>query len=363
MSFPLLTTPSEIRDRLKVIFPEGIENRNYVTREMAAKTVFVMLYVGAVDGEQRWVRPDQITRMSNVQAQADSQAEREAWASNSLLPNEGSIEDRWYAANTREPIRDETLRGGLVRLGAVKERSDLPTTSPHPRYALTPSFVRLFDPELDGKALHSAIADWQRSNLTKGALTRVTLMLRGAVEQGDRILVTFPGGETRQMEPGPSSLISKAVIEEFAPRFLERPAVIWLSESKNRVVARDDALAQEIGLTIEPERNLPDLILVDLGPETPLLVFVEVVATSGEINESRRSALMKLGIDAGFHSDHVTFLTAFEDRNSRPLRTTIGSLAWDSFIWFSSEPDQIVYLHRHDRSENVFLSNYIRRGR
>ena len=43
---PLLTVP-DIHERLQTIFPEGTENRNYVTREMAARTVFVMLYVGA----------------------------------------------------------------------------------------------------------------------------------------------------------------------------------------------------------------------------------------------------------------------------------------------------------------------------
>ena len=86
------------------------------------------------------------------------------------------------------------------------------------------------------------------------------------------MLVTFPNGETRDMEPGPSSVISKAVVEEFAARFLEQPGVIWLSESRNQVVARDDRLAQAIGLAIDPGRNLPDLILVDLGPTEPLLI-------------------------------------------------------------------------------------------
>ena len=359
MSLPPLLSVNEIRRRLQIVFPEGTENRNYVTREMAAKTVFVMVYVGAVDGEKRWVRPDQITRMSDVQAQIDSQSERESWASNSLLANDGIIEGRWYAANTREPIRDETLRAGLIKLGAVKERKGLPTTSPHPRYALTPSFVALLDPVLDGEALKSAIADWQRSNLSKGALTRITLMLRGAVEQGDRVLVTFPGGVTRQMEPGPSSVISRAVIEEFAPRFLEQPAVVWLSESKNRVVSRDDALAQELGLKIEPERNLPDLILVDLGPETPLLVFVEIVATSGEIGELRKSLLMKVATEAGFSSKHVTFLTAYEDRDARPFKSMIGSLAWDSFAWFVTEPDQIVQFRSRVSKEKLRLSDLI----
>ena len=43
----------------------------------------------------------------------------------------------------------------------------------------------------------------------------------------------------------------------------------------------DDDLAKAIGLTIEPYWNLPDLMLADLGPADPLLVFVEVVASAG----------------------------------------------------------------------------------
>ena len=89
------------------------------------------------------------------------------------------------------------------------------------------------------------------------------ILRRGAVARQGRVLVTFPSGETRHLDPGLSSVISKAVVEDFAPRFLEQPGVIWLSESRSHVVARDDRLAQEIGLTIQPDRNLPDLILVE----------------------------------------------------------------------------------------------------
>ena len=254
-----------------------------------------------------------------------------------------------------------TLRAGLVRFGAVNERKGLPTTSPLPRYSLEKSFAQLFDPALVGEALQSAVADWQTSNLSASALMRTTLMLRGAVDQADRVLVTFPDGETRHMEPGPSSVISRAVIEEFAPRFLEQPAVIWLSESKSRVVTRDDDLAREIGLAIQPDRNLPDLILVDLGPEDPLLVFVEIVATSGVIDEVRRSALLVVATDAGFRSEQVTFLTAYEDRDSRSVKATLGSLAWNSFAWFTTEPDRVVYLHAQDGANPDYLSNLLAR--
>lgn len=65
MSLPPLLPVSDIHARLQGIFPEGTSNRNYVTREIAAKTVFVMLYVGAVEGAGRWLRPNQVTRMTD----------------------------------------------------------------------------------------------------------------------------------------------------------------------------------------------------------------------------------------------------------------------------------------------------------
>jgi hypothetical protein len=58
MPLPTLLRVAEIRDRLQRIFPEGSLNRNNCTWEIAAKTIFVMLYVGAVKGSSIWLRPD-----------------------------------------------------------------------------------------------------------------------------------------------------------------------------------------------------------------------------------------------------------------------------------------------------------------
>ena len=360
MPLPPLLPVSDIHERLRVIFPQGIASRNYVTREIAAKTVFVFLYIGAIEGTERWLRPDQITRMTDIQATLTSDEARQAWLHVSMRPAAGHIEGRWYAANTREPIRDETLREGFVRTGAVKERQDLPTTSPKPRYALAQDFATLFDPALTGEGLETAAANWREANLSSGALARVAIMRRGAVAREGRVLVTFPNGETRHMEPGPSSVLSKAVVEDFTTRFLERPGVIWLSESRNQVVARDDRLAQDIGLAIQSDRNLPDLILVDLGPPDPILVFVEIVATAGPVNESRRRALMALATEAGFREEQVAFVTAYTDRDAAAFKGSVSELAWRSFAWFASEPEHIVLLHRGANTERVRLSDLMR---
>ena len=356
MSLPALLPASDIHKRLRTIFPEGTANRNYVIREIASKTVFVMLYIGAVEGTERWLRPDQVTRMTDAQAALTADAERDLWQRESMRPAVRSIEGRWYATNTREPIRDETLREGLVRLGAVKEREGLPTTSPLPRYALARDFAALFQPDVVDETLQAQITRWQEANLSPGALARIAIIRRGAVAREGRVLVTFPNGETRDMEPGPSSVISKAVVEEFAPRFLEQPGVIWLSESRNQVVAPDDRLAQAIGLTIDPSRNLPDLILVDLGPTEPLMIFVEVVATDGPVNEARQTALMAIAKEAGFSKGQVAFVTAYADRDDPAFKGSVSELAWRSVAWFMAEPNHIMVLHRAADTNRVRLS-------
>jgi hypothetical protein len=80
-----------IQERLQLIFPDGTSNREYLIREMAAKAVFVMLYAGAVEGSDRWIRPDQVGRMTDEQAARMTQTEREAWLLESMSRSRGDI--------------------------------------------------------------------------------------------------------------------------------------------------------------------------------------------------------------------------------------------------------------------------------
>jgi BsuBI/PstI restriction endonuclease domain/BsuBI/PstI restriction endonuclease HTH domain len=345
---PSLPAIPLIIDRLPLIFPEGTENRNYVIREMAARAVYVMFYTGAIEGSDHWIRPSQVTGMSDEQAALTDDSSRLAWAKLSLSQKNWRPATAWYAVDSREPVRDETLRNGFVSLRAVVEREGVATTSSKPTYALEADFARLFDPELRDEALDKAIAAWQESHLSKAAVSRLRLVRRGATVAADAVKVTFPNGEIRNLAPGPSSVIAKAVIEVFAPRFLKHPAVLWLSESGNKVVARDEALANALGLKIDASKALPDIILVDLGTDAGgtdmLVVFTEVVATDGPINRERKIALTSLAIEAGFGEGHLSFLTAFMDRSSAPFKKSISELAWGSYAWCASEPEHIIDL-------------------
>lgn len=345
MMWPKVPPLATIAQRLPLIFPEGIENRQYCIREASAKTVATMFYCGAIEGSDRWARPSQVTDMSNEQINLTDPSIREGWCAH-MLSNKKK--DRspgaWYAVNSREQIRDESIAKGLIPNQAVVERPNIPTTSSKPKYALRKEFAELFDESLDGEGLASAISSWQNAFLSKSALARASIILSNAAASTDRIKVNLPSGGAITLSHGESSVITKAVVEEFTKNFFKNSAVLWISESANKVI--DDRLVKALNIRIDQSKKLPDVILVDLGIEGEDIhvVFVEIVHTDGPIDLQRKQALETIALDAGFEARHLAYVTAFADRGASPYRSLVHNLAWGSFVWFASEPENIVML-------------------
>ncbi len=260
-------------------------------------------------------------------------------------------EKRWYADNTREPIRDEVLRNGLVPCNAIVELAGVPTTSPKGRYALQAGFAALFRPGMDAPQIEAAAVEWRRRNLSAAALARAALVRNSASTASANITVQCPNGPSIILPPGPSPLITKAVVEVFAPIFLGDPRVAWISDSANKMPFRDAPLERALGVTLDAATMLPDVVLVDLDPPgragEVLLVFVEVVASDGPVTEQRQRALLELiaASPRAYQPEHAAFVTAYMDRGADPARRTMPALAWRSFAWFVSEPDKLVQMH------------------
>jgi hypothetical protein len=353
MTFPPLIPWQAVRDRLLAIFPEGEagEERRLLVRDMTARTVFVALYSGAVEGADRWIAPRHVIRMSDAQAAKHDAAERDAYHTAMNAARAPDPPGRWYAENTREPLRDEVIRQGLVTVNAMVERSGVPTTSPQPRYALQRAFAALFHPDLEGEAFEEAAAAWRRQNLSPAALARAALVRATASTASANITVQCPGGPSVILPPGPSPAITKAVVEVFAPAFLGTPRVAWISDSASKEPFRNAPLERSLGITLDAATLLPDVVLVDIDPPgrpgEVLIVFVEVVASDGPVTEQRQRALLDLIANAPrrYRPQDAAFVTAYMDRAADPARRTLPGLAWRSFAWFVSEPDKLVQLH------------------
>lgn len=339
---PALLDRAEVARRLRQIFPEGTPERDKCVRDAAAATVAAFLYIGAVEGADIWLNPVHVVRLGDTRMLFSSDpASRADYAKAPRATGE-----RWYQDNSREQVRDEVIRQGLIPNGAVLERPGVPTTSSKPRYALAAPFAALFNPALQGEALAAAAKAWADATLNPMALARI-VSLRGAADRdGTDVLVRFPNGETRLLATGPSSRIAQAVVEQFAPRFLTDPVVLWLSESAAKVAARDEGWIKKLRLRITPDRTLPDIILLDRGKSAAdlMLVFVEVVATDGPVTEQRARAFLEIAAEGGFDASRVACITAFLDRDRAEVKKALPSLAWGSHVWFASEPDRLVRL-------------------
>ncbi|GGW96647.1 hypothetical protein GCM10007391_33460 [Alteromonas halophila] len=284
--------------------------------------------------------------MFDRQAQRLHVSERESWSSYSLSSKKERPVNTWYAPNSREPVRDETIRYGLIALGAVVERQGLPVTTPKPKYALAADFSALFDESLSSDALDANIAAWQKDHLNPAALSRIRLLSAGAAAiSSDAVSAKLPNNSLITLEAGPSGVIGKSVLEDFAPRFLKNPAVLWLSQSGEKIGID---LASQLNLQIDPSKTLPDVILVDLGTQADgsdmLFVFIEIVASDGPVNSIRKEKLTNIAIDAGFSTKHLSFVTAFQDRSAPAFKKSMSELAWGTYVWFCSEPDNIIVL-------------------
>jgi hypothetical protein len=302
-----------------------------------------MLYIGAIEGNNVFLVPKHVYRMTVEQAANTTIESRKWYLDNCERKGFKASGTRWYEDNSREPIRDETLRQGLVELGAVWIDDSVATTASEGRYVLREHFFHLLDPSLTGDKLTAAIDAWRKAYLSPAALAKVQILLAGLAASEETIIITLPSKETRKMSAGPSSVITKAVVEVFAPKFLETPAVIWISESRKKVIQKDLDIARALNLNIQAEKVLPDAVLADLGAHA-MLVFIEVVATDGPVTEARKAALSDLAAQAGFTESHVAYVTAFESRDSRPFKSSLPTLATGSFTWFMNEPDVLLWI-------------------
>lgn len=350
---------TEIQDRLRRIFPREIDVNGYITREMGAKTIFTMLYGLCVNGE-RWIRPATITCMTDEQASLRNIESRKIWLSvNQSAKAPRDIPGRWYKPNTREPIRDETLRE-MVRLNAVVERPGIPTTSPLPRYTLQAPFSELFNPALQGEELSSVIKAWQDEYLSASALARVALSKRLVSSKSEGVLIHLPNGETRKLASGPSSELIKAVTEQFTVKFLKEPAVILVSESARKLLIKDDELCRAIGFNVDVSSVLPDVVLADMGEEHPIIIFVECVASDGPINDRRKQELIDMAASANYKESDCAFVTAFKDRADAANRKLLHSIAWGTFVWYASEPNEIMVLREGSMEKHSALGDLLK---
>lgn len=344
----LLPNREAYQERLQKILPRDITGTSATDNPAAGACAFVMMYVGAVDG-QNPVRPMMVTHMRDAIAARHDEEFRQGYYVASgrsgkaidKLCAEWNIpqSERWYASDSREGPRDETFKNWADNNALVVD-AKVKTTASSGRYTLAPRFAALFDPALDGENLDQAISAWQRKNLSTIARARAKHRA-GQAKAAHEILVKLPVGGTRALLPGPSSEIIKGLIEN-SHRLLKEPSVIFISQSGEPVNVVDSNLLKSIGFNLQKLSLLPDALLVDVREEHGTFWFIEAVASDGPVDEARKKSLTEWAESCGVPAESCRFLTAFVSRTKTEAKKCLPRLARGSYAWFLDEPDALL---------------------
>jgi hypothetical protein len=191
-----------------------------------------------------------------------------------------------YAPNTRETFRRQTMHQ-FVAAGIALYNPDEPTravNSPKAAYRIEPgalALLRTFGTRQWTKNLHAYLSG------------RESLAARYAKERKqNRIPVVVVPGEEIHLTPGEHSELVKAIIEEFAPRFVSGAMLVYAGDTGDKWGYFDEPLLKRLGVSVDAHGKMPDVVI--FHPEKSWLLLVESVTSHGPVDGKRHDELAHL---------------------------------------------------------------------
>jgi hypothetical protein len=237
-----------------------------------------------------------------------------------------------YKPNTRESIRRQSMHQ-LVDAGIVLLNPDDPTrpvNSPKTVYQIEETAFELLKTY--------GFDNWQQSLETY--LNSVeTLMAKYAKEREmQQIPVTIAEGKKINISPGAHSMLIKAIIEDFAPRFVPAGVLIYAGDTGDKWGYFDEALLKELEVTVDSHGKMPDVVLY--YPEKQWLLLVESVTSHGPVDGKRHEELKKLFSTS---KAPLVYVTAFPSRAI--MAPYLGVIAWETEVWCADAPTHLIHFN------------------
>ncbi len=240
--------------------------------------------------------------------------------------------DKEYAPNSRETFRRHTVHQ-FVNAGIALYNPDDPT-----RPVNSPKAVYQIEPDTLALLRTFATAAWNK-NLAAYLKTRQTLAAQYAKDREMRKLpVALATGEIIRLSPGKHSELIKAIIEEFAPRFVRGGVLVYAGDTGDKWGYFDKELLAKLGVAVDGHGKMPDVVI--FYPEREWLLLVESVTSHGPVNGKRHAELAALfaASNAG-----LVYVTAFPSRSV--MTRYLSEIAWETEVWCSDAPSHLIHFN------------------
>ena len=232
-----------------------------------------------------------------------------------------------YAENSRETFRKEAMHH--FRTAAIVEDNGMATNSPNYRYRVTNEALELFRSYGGGM--------W-KSQFEKFSAAHASLKsIYASKKRVGKVAVSVCGVDY-ELSTGAHNLLQKAVIEEFAPRFLGDFKCLYLGDTAKRDLIKDECELRSLGFEITLHDKMPDVVLY--VPDKDWVVFVECVTSVGPMSASR---ILEIGKMTPAVSAGKVFVTAFPSR--RAYKKFSDQIAWETDVWIAEDPDHMIHLN------------------
>lgn len=236
-----------------------------------------------------------------------------------------------YAPNTRETFRRFSVHQ-LEQAGFVLKNPDKPrdVNSPKTVYQIEPSTLELI------KTFNTPIWETTLSNFLQ---TIQTLSSKYAKERTMlQIPVQITNDQQISISPGAHSELIKAIIEEFAPRFVPDAQVVYVGDTGNKWGYFDEKLLSNLGVSIGNHGKIPDVVL--FFPAKQWLLLIESVTSHGPVDGKRHQELATL-----FNGSKapLVYVTAFPSR--KVMARYINAIAWETEVWCADAPTHLIHFN------------------
>jgi len=153
-----------------------------------------------------------------------------------------------------------------------------------------------------------------------------------------KIPVLLPDGVKLELSQGGHNQLQREIIDEFLPRFAKGSVVLYIGDTSNKYLVRNEEQLKELGFFELTHDSLPDIVAYDSAKNW--LYLIEAFYSSGPMSEERILELKKSLKDC---TAELIFITAFISKTD--FKKNAADIGWESEVWTADHPDHMIHFN------------------
>lgn len=239
-----------------------------------------------------------------------------------------------YAENSRETFRKQAMHH--FRTAAFIEDNGMATNSPNYRYRITSEFLRVIKNIKDSQ--DGLVSDIENPAVTVFLREHETLKAIYASKKTIQKMPVKINNQEYTFSPGSHNKLQKAIIEEFAPRFAPNSECLYVGDTTNKDMVKNEDKLKELGFDITLHDKMPDVVLY--REDKNWIYFIEAVDSVGPMDPERIKDIEAMTSKVKSGKIYITAFLSFAK-----FKKFSEQLAWETEVWIADMPDHMIHLN------------------